>query len=89
MITTLANTKHYIKTNYHKTNGELIKMNIIKFAETELKVSISNFQLDLLVLLENDSDAWHPKLKPATHEVKMVLDIYTKWKECQNSPVAC
>lgn len=64
-------------------------MNIIKFVETELNVSLTNFQKDLLTLLQQDPDAWQPKLKPATHEVRQTLELYNKWKERQNSLIAC
>lgn len=64
-------------------------MNIINFAKTELKVALTNFQCDLLILLENDPDAWQSKLKPTNHELRMALDIYSKWKERQSELVAC
>lgn len=64
-------------------------MNIIKYAESELNLTLSNFQKDILEILVSDPDAFQRKLKPATHDVRLALDVYSKWKELQNSLVAC
>lgn len=63
-------------------------MNIIKFTET-LKVKLTYFQLDMLELLEKDPDAWQPKMEPKTPEMRQLLNVYSQWKEHQNSLVAC
>lgn len=64
-------------------------MSLAEFAKNELKVRLSYFQRDALEILERDPDAWQRILKPSTHEVRMVLEIFREWKNRYNSQVAC
>ncbi|MFD0587749.1 hypothetical protein ACFQZE_07020 [Paenibacillus sp. GCM10027627] len=64
-------------------------MSLVDFANNELRVKLSFFQLDVLELLERDPDAWQRKLKPTTFEIKQVMDIYSEWENRNLNALNC
>jgi hypothetical protein len=62
-------------------------MNIVKFAECTMNMRLSNFQKDLLVLLESSPDGLQYCLKPKTQEVIQVKVIYDKWQQAMQIAV--
>jgi hypothetical protein len=62
-------------------------MDIVKFAESELRLSLSYFQKDLLLTLQHNPEPLTHYLKPMTNDIKLALSVYEKWKE--HNTVAC
>ncbi|GAA4880157.1 hypothetical protein GCM10023310_70430 [Paenibacillus vulneris] len=56
-------------------------MNIVEFAENELKLKLTYFQQDLLQLLQSDPDSWFNSMRFDTLEMRQIRDVFLKWQE--------